>query len=233
MTGEPTVLERLGTEAHAGVDLWRFAVEMQISRIEQDLREHQEALRVGRLDVDEHAPWGQSWNRLMHDCHFLLVAVRAVVRYTEAYNRAAPDWRYIEALDAFFEAAPHAKAFRDQLEHLDEYLQGTGWAQKRGEVPPKISAGVLVRLQQGRVYVRFGDQRLDVYATAAAAIRLADTADEIWGDRVFAAMPPPTPKTEAQAALARRAEREAARQPPAKGLIAAPTEPPDPDEPPF
>jgi hypothetical protein len=63
---------------------------------------------------------------LGYECHFLLVAMCNARAYSQALLEATGDARIQDALAAFDETAPAAKAMRNYVTHLDEYLRGQG-----------------------------------------------------------------------------------------------------------
>jgi hypothetical protein len=117
---------------HLGVgltwpEIWADAIDTQWVRVV----ETREALR--RLP-----PFGQSppeetqlQGRLTWEAHLLVIAIRQLLRTQEAYFKETRDHRLVEARAEFDAAVPHAKDFRDFLEHLDDYLRGTG--KRQGE----------------------------------------------------------------------------------------------------
>jgi hypothetical protein len=81
---------------------------------------------------------------------------------------------------SFVAAAPEAKDFRDFFEHLDEYLLGSGRAQREGRIAGRISPILRLRWGHANVVVDFGGATLDVTAAGAAAVKLAEATGEVW-----------------------------------------------------
>ena len=60
--------------------------------------------------------------RITWEAHFLVIAIRQLLRTQEAYFQHTHDERLTEARAPFDRAVPHAVVFRNVLEHLDDYL---------------------------------------------------------------------------------------------------------------
>jgi hypothetical protein len=95
---------------------------------------------------------------------------------------------------AVFDAAvPHAKVFRDFLEHLDEYLRDRGHRQLDGTVPLGQEMQVAHDRATGRVTLRFGDHELDLDEASEAALALAEVTAEVWFERTPSKSDPDEP----------------------------------------
>lgn len=68
------------------------------------------------------------------DCHFILIAVRNVLRVLEDRTAATDDPRLLRAESDFRAAHPDVWHLRDVLEHLLDYQAGRGRLQRRGEI---------------------------------------------------------------------------------------------------
>jgi hypothetical protein len=174
---------------HLGVgltspEIWVDAVETQWARVV----EAREALR--RLP-----PFGESppeerqlEGRLTWEAHLLVIAIRQLLRTQEAFLKETGDHRLVKARAEFDAAVPHAKDFRDFLEHLDRYLRGEGNLQKAGAVATGVDLVVDWGRQTGRVTLRLDEHLLDLGDAAEAAHALAEVTAAVWFEHVMKGM---------------------------------------------
>jgi hypothetical protein len=102
------------------------------------------------------------------------------------------DHRLVKARAEFDAAVPHAKDFRDFLEHLDVYLREDGGLQKSGEVAKGVDLEVEWGRHTGRVTLRLGeDHTLDLEDAVEAAFPLAEVTTTVWFDQVMKGMKSP------------------------------------------
>lgn len=122
--------------------------------------------------------------RLMWEAHFLVIAIRQLLRGQEAFLKQTGDHRLANARAAFDAAVPHAKDFRDVLEHIDDYLRDQGKLQLKGRMPLGVEMEVAHERSTGRVTLRFGDDHeLDLIDATDAALVLAEVTAEVWFER--------------------------------------------------
>jgi hypothetical protein len=150
--------------------------------------ETREALRqlppFGNVPPDEK----QLEGRLTWEAHFLVIAIRQLLRTQEAYLKQSGDHRLVKARAEFDAAVPHAKDFRDFLEHLDVYLRDEGNLQKTGDAATGVDLVVRWGRQTGRVTLGFGDHLLDLGDATDAARPLAEVTATVWFEHVMKGM---------------------------------------------
>jgi len=166
---------------HTSPTYWAAAVTLQTDRMNSahtDLVARMavvDGLRPGERSDAVMAAFG----RLRIETHFLLIAIRHVLRcYRRSLHRTSS--RDVEAAGAAFDAhVPHAKAFRDVLEHIDEYEAGAGRLQANDSEAQKFG----LRLDfdandpNGHVTLLLGKRSVPVKDAALAAIDLADAIE--------------------------------------------------------
>lgn len=167
----------------AGVQLWGKAVEDQIERVVIAGNHH----RQNNAPDGVHIPNGErlepdpeAERRLHTEVYFLALSIRRVLLFHEAISKQISDARLSQARASFVAAAPEARDFRDFFEHLDEYLLGSGRAQREGRIAGRISPVLRLRWGHANVVVDFGGATLDVTAAGAAAVKLAEATGEVW-----------------------------------------------------
>lgn len=164
--------------------LWAAAVRAQWERVEEVRDETLAQHRPGDERVDD----PERSRRLRYDSHFLVIAIRRLLRVQEVYLKLTSDERLREARRTFDGTIPHANAkdFRDFLEHLEEYLLGCGKLQKKsGPVGQRPGFEPVIRPGPPRkVVLRFDRYELDLGDAAAAALELAAVVEQVWRDQV-------------------------------------------------
>jgi hypothetical protein len=110
--------------------MWGDAIHAQWMRI-NEVRDNLRQLLPYRHVSPEELRIGA---RLLWEAHFLVIAIRQLLRGQEAYMRQTGDRRLADARAAFDAAVPHAKNFRDFLEHIDEYLLDRGKLQREERI---------------------------------------------------------------------------------------------------
>jgi hypothetical protein len=160
--------------------LWGDAIHSQWERIEE-VRDELRGLPPYRDVPPEELRMG---GRLMWEAHFLVIAIRQLLRSQEVYVKQTGDHRLADARAAFDAAVPHAKDFRDVLEHIDDYLRDRGKLQTKGRMPLGVEMEVAHERSTGRVTLRFGDDHeLDLFDATDAALVLAEVTAEVWFER--------------------------------------------------
>jgi hypothetical protein len=119
----------------------------------------------------------------MWEAHFVVIAIRQLLRSQEVYLKQTGDHRLAKARATFDAAVPHAKTFRDFLEHIDDYLRDRGKLQDEGSVALGLEMVAVHERATGRVALRFGDHELDLDEAADAALVLAEATAEVWFER--------------------------------------------------
>jgi hypothetical protein len=182
------------TIRHMSPGYWGEAIRLQLTRIEA-CQEWivSEVRRVQEWSPPEPEPKPDSFyqdgvayfHRMSADCHFLLIAMRNLLRAIEA-QPVGKDRRVIEAREEFEHSVPHAKDFRDILEHLDDYQAGKGRLQKPGPNINPEERGLFLWYHSrtdpsAEVDYHFGDLRVSVPLKVAAtgAIELASVAEQV------------------------------------------------------
>ena len=159
--------------------IWGDAIHAQRTRIgavRDDLRELPPYRDASPMELRIGA-------RLLWEAHFLVIAIRHLLRGQEAYLRQTGDHRLSEARGAFDAAVPHAKTFRDFLEHIDDYLLDRGDLQRKGQVARGLEMVAVHERATGRVMLRFGEYELDLDEASEAALTLAEVTAEVWLER--------------------------------------------------
>jgi hypothetical protein len=162
--------------------LWHDAIYAQWTRI-AEVRDDLRALPPYRdVSPDEL----RMAARLHWEAHFLVIAIRNLLRDQELFLKQTRDHRLNKARAAFDAAVPHAKTFRDFLEHLDEYLRDRGKLQCEGTVALGLEMEAVHERTTGRVMLRYGDHELDLGEASTAALALAKVTAEVWFERMAA-----------------------------------------------
>jgi hypothetical protein len=187
--------------SHTGPWLWKEAVILQINRIvraqhaiyreQRALFEELETAAGGEgnfTGTPRPAPAGMFrsdgvalYNQQEADCHFLLIAIRHILRAAE---KLRGDRRVAQADDSFQAAFPQARNLRDILEHLGDYEKGRGKLQQRGCGIDPQDRGVFIRSDaddpEAEIYYHFGfGIDVPLKATAKAAVDLADLLEAV------------------------------------------------------
>lgn len=168
----------------ASPGFWRAVVATQIERIEEEQARLVESTSPGadpfdfREAIAERGP-------IQADTHFLLIAVRHVLRYHAQYLKLTNDQRLIDAEASFNAAIPHVTVLRNVLEHLDEYAVGEGRLQRDGEVADHAAPALHFQSPDdaaAEIELRLADRSVPLKATARATIRLAGLLIQVWND---------------------------------------------------
>lgn len=183
------------TGNHTGSEFWKEAVVLQINRVVEAqhvihreygaiIEELEAASGKGEFTgTPRPAPAGMFrsdgvafYNQQEADCHFLLIAIRNVLRVSA---KLRGDQRVAQADQAFQAAFPHAKKLRDILEHLHDYEEGKGTLQTSGREMESDDRGIFIRFDaddpDGEIYYHFGiGIDVPLKAAAVAAVELAD-----------------------------------------------------------
>jgi hypothetical protein len=160
--------------------MWGDAVDAQWARIEEVRGQLRQLPPYRHVSPEELRVGG----RLMWEAHFLVIAIRHLLRSQEVYLKQTGDHRLAEARAAFDAAVPHAKTFRDFLEHLDKYLRDQGNLQLDGSVALGLEMEAAHERSTGRLTLRFGeDHELDLDDAADAALALAEVTAQVWFER--------------------------------------------------
>lgn len=119
------------------------------------------------------------------DTHFMLVTINTLRRLGKKLRKLTGDHRVAQAEAAFEAVAFPGKRMRDVVEHIEEYMIGDGSLQRDGAVPRAVNRP-LIELRSTEPseeidYVFDGD-RLEVKATADAAVAFARVLDQVASD---------------------------------------------------
>jgi hypothetical protein len=171
---------------HLGVglmtpELWVDAIETQWVRVAETREELRRLPPFGDTTREEMELGG----RLTWEAHFLVIAIRQLLRTQEAYLKQTGDHRLVKARAVFDAAVPDAKDFRDFLEHLHIYVLDEGDLQKTGAVATGVDLVVRWGRETGRVTLAFGDRLLDLGEAAEAAHALAEVTAAVWLEHVM------------------------------------------------
>jgi hypothetical protein len=168
-------LHNLGWEVGAGATIWARAI--------ADLLERHEAVR----DSLGERFGREAWERFNGTALLLVVAIDQVLAFERRVRKLTGDAELAKARDRFDEVAPHAKAIRDLVAHLDEYATGAGRRQT-GDAQAPVTTRNLSSIvywfvdddgaPRGTV-LRFGDEELDLRHAAEAALALAEVTERV------------------------------------------------------
>jgi hypothetical protein len=151
---------------------WEAAVAQQIERV-----------RVARDELrgltPAHGPI-EPMQRIEYEAHFLLVAIRNVVRSAHALRAVIGQGPLADAITEFEQRFPEAADFRDYATHFDEYQLGEGRHQRTGAVPVGSSLWLSWWSEGGRLILHFGGGEMYLEDAATAARGLAQTAHKEW-----------------------------------------------------
>jgi hypothetical protein len=169
-------LHNLGWEVGAGATVWGRAI--------SDLLERHEAVRDGLGDRFGR----EAWERFNSTALLLVVAIDQVLAFERRVCKLTGDAELAKARASFDAVAPHAKAIRDLVAHLDEYAIGGGRRQT-GAAGPPISDRNLRSLvywpvddggvPQGTILHFSNDEQLDLRSAAEAALALAEVTERV------------------------------------------------------
>jgi hypothetical protein len=174
---------------HDGLPQWAYAVELQRSRLRQlqaEGRRLTEILSSGQAEQlaslsEDMAKWNA---QLVADGHFLLIAVRHILQLGRRLRdrTAEADHRADTLLQAFV-GGEHGRAelVRGILEHFDRYWIEGKQDPRRGMRgwPRPVLANIGV---DAELYLRVGQNRLDLLALADDAVELAVKLYEVWAE---------------------------------------------------
>lgn len=175
------------TIRHSSPGFWSTALRLSLQRFEDGQKE---LLRQRRAPV-KYAPdrgiavaYQES-----ADCHFILIAMRNVLRVMEDRIDARTDPRLHRLEKAFRKEHPDAWHLRDVLEHLLDYEAGNGRLQRQGDLPKEESQPWLHYESadpSAEVTLHFAGsgRRCRLKAAAAMAIEIADLLTEIEHDEL-------------------------------------------------
>jgi hypothetical protein len=186
MTDDELLMD-LGIRPSSGMVHWGRAVRLQLHRV-REARDQELANLTHTAEAPQHSqegdnlppePYPTAHERLHVDTHFLVLAIRNVLRFHDAIAARLSDTRLAEARREFMRQAPDVIDFRDFYEHLDDYVQGKG---RKLDVP----AAPMLRLShsEGTLFVLYDERRLEVLAAAKAAEVLAQTTARVWFEAV-------------------------------------------------
>jgi hypothetical protein len=181
----------------AGLELWTFALEMQLDRVREANFKHRLAQS---FNDDERIDDPDAERRLHAEVYFLVLVIRRVLLFHDLLAKQAVDQRLPEARAKFQRAAPQAKRFRDMYEHVDAYLlDGPG---KHVKFPGRASPILMSRWDCDNVTIAFGETEMDITLAAVAALELGKTSLAVWNEHMDRALatrprqeqvPPPPP----------------------------------------
>ena len=170
------------TIRHASPGFWGTALRLSLQRFEEG---QQELLRQRRAPFKDAPERGIAVaHQESADCHFILIAMRNVLRVMEDRMDASADPRLRRLEEEFRNDHPDAWHLRDVLEHLLDYEAGNGRLQRHGEVS-KEESQPLLRYESAdpsaevTLYFAGSGRRCHLKAAAAKAIEIADLLVEI------------------------------------------------------
>jgi hypothetical protein len=150
---------------------WQAAVRTQLQRL-VTAREDFRALGPPHLLKGPIEPV----MRLEFEAHFLLVAIRNVIRSASVLSELLESGELDVALATFEREFTHASYFRDYATHFDAYVLGKGHHQKSGTVPPDSTLWHIWWQEDGSFRFMIGDREISLGDVAEAAINLAEVA---------------------------------------------------------
>ena len=106
---------------------WAFALGLQRDRL---VDAHERLIEAPCESEERRA----AFRRLHIEAHFLLIALRHLIRSLEVCADVLDGERIRSVREAFEARAPWLKHYRDLLEHLDEYTTGGGRLREHGKL---------------------------------------------------------------------------------------------------
>jgi hypothetical protein len=172
----------LANRPSAGVDHWRAAVETQLRRVRAST--HVVRLANWPGDVEGERPDDEEARERLHfDIHFLVLAIRNVVRFHLAVARKiGPDERLNAAHAEFLRLAPEVQTVRNVYEHLEEHLVGGGRDPRLNGV--RASPVIVLNWRLDRIVVSVAGLEVEVVAAARAAVDLATATAQAWDSAI-------------------------------------------------
>jgi hypothetical protein len=163
---------------------WKEVVALQLRRLDELEKQlpsvrHHFVANAHRYAVNN--PVMNDWTLRTHaDSHFLLVAIRHVLRFGRELRKltAGDDERPNILLQEFLSKYRHAEALRGILEHFDEYSVGGKSDLKRGVGPELL--GVQIESQGDRITLIIGSHNVPLVPLGQAAAELAHKLDHLW-----------------------------------------------------
>ncbi len=160
----------------AGLRLWTGVIERQLERVRDANYRH----RLHHSPVEsERQDHPGAEDELHGEVYFLVLAIRRVLLFAEAFARHTKSEELDAALRRFEREAPGARKARNLYEHIDEYLldrPGKHMANLAGRVSPVL----LCRWDADNVTIAYGPERFDATLAARAATELGRSALAIW-----------------------------------------------------
>jgi hypothetical protein len=159
-------------------------VRLQLSRVEELQAIVLENMHAAETGEAPPRTWLRDGVAFFHgqsaDAHFLLIAMRNVLRLAERAAKDSPE--IAAALSGFNEDFADVPDLRDMLEHLDEYALGERLLQRRGQIGADNREPHLLYHsttdQAAEIEIRFGaERRVPLKAAAAGIAALADQLD--------------------------------------------------------
>jgi hypothetical protein len=163
-------LHRLGPENGTGATVWARAIRdnLELHGATRDLHPNMAAEDVERI-------YATSFQ--------LIVAIDQVLRYETRVRSVTGDADLQKARARFDKVCPDANELRDLVAHLDEYAVGTGLRQTGKAEPPltlDASTEPLIHWVDDRgTTVELAGHRIEIRATAAAAVELAAEVERV------------------------------------------------------
>ena len=167
---------------------WRVVVELQLGKLESTQKDYVAALQRWQSgDPHAFADVQGCTNTMSIDAHFLMVAIRHILRCQEHLCSRTGSDQVLRARRAFDQRVPHAKDLRDFLEHGIEYGLGLGRQQRTGRIGddahPLLEMGDTL---DDEIVLWFDELSVPLKAAAREAISLAEVLTVVWNDHFFA-----------------------------------------------
>lgn len=156
---------------------WRLGVQDQSMRVEERAAEYRRAaasvppgLAPSGSSLEANWTLAEQW-RLRNEVHFLLIAVRNAMRFSEGLQALHGDPDVRTAIVEFQKAQPNADLLRNVHEHVDEYMAGGG--RQRGRFPQSPTVGS-IDVRGDDVVYEIGGIEFSIRATVGAALELTE-----------------------------------------------------------
>ena len=173
----------LGVWPSSGMVHWGAAVRTQLQRVRSARDAHRESVRGDQVEAS-HPRHRDDGLRLHFDPHFLVIAIRNVLRFHDSIAARLDDDRLRAARQRFDRRGPGIARLRNFYEHLDRYAVSEGNDQKRKNL--RTPTGPVLDMCGGddTLVVCFGNMRFEVIEAGEAAFELAEETARIWFEAV-------------------------------------------------
>lgn len=175
---EDDALVTLGAWPSTGMVHWGVAVRTQLDRV-RATRDAQRNLLRGDPAEASHPRHRNAALALHFDTHFLVIAIRNVLRFHDAIAARLDDERLRAARERFDRRGPGIARLRNFYEHLDRYAVGEGIEQKKNNLYTPTGPVLDMSGDDDTLVVCFGPLRFEVIEAGEAAFELAEVTARV------------------------------------------------------